>query len=86
MRLVRVLGRVDWCGLVWTLRSARWRPPESEAWGQPMGSGAEGVGVSVEGPLWPTLLRACGALTGYIEGVMLMLRARKEHGMKARRN
>ncbi len=24
------------CGLVWTFRSARCRPPESEAWGQPV--------------------------------------------------
>ncbi len=27
-------------------------PPESEAWGQAVGSGAEGVGVSVEGSEW----------------------------------
>ncbi len=37
--------------------------------GAASGGGAEGGGVSVEGPLWPTSLRERGALTGCIEGV-----------------
>ncbi len=47
---VRVWKR--WFLAVWTcvdFEGCVVAPPESEAWGQPRGSGAEGDGVSVEG-------------------------------------
>ena len=49
-------------------------PPGERSVGAGRGEAVRrGVEVSVEGPLWPTSLRACGALAGCIEGVMLML-------------
>ncbi len=39
-------------------------PPGERSVGAASGGGAEGVGGSVEGPLWPTSLHACGCIEG----------------------
>ncbi len=67
-----VPGRVDFVDFV-DFSGCVVAPPGERSVRAASGGGAEGVGGSVEGPLWPTSLRACGALAGCIEGVMLML-------------